>query len=99
MIYLASYPDFPPSPKKGEVELLNQFFEAGLMRFHLRKPKFSVEDLSKYLDQVSEKRHLPKIVVHREPELLEKFPVAGYHYRSTEEKEKSKVPSVVRYIN
>ena len=73
----------PPSKKNEEIKMLVDFFEAGLMRFHLRKPNFSFEELCEYLEQVPEK-HLSKIVAHRSPELLKKFPLAGYHHTSTE---------------
>lgn len=73
----------PPSKQKGEIEMLGQFFDAGLMRFHLRKPNFSFEELCEYLEQVPEK-YLSRIVVHRSAELLNKFPLAGYHHTSTE---------------
>ena len=72
-----------PSEKNGEIEMLDEFFDAGLQRFHLRKPNFSTDELCKYLEQVSPK-NLSKIVIHRAPQLLEQFPLAGYHYTSTE---------------
>ena len=71
----------PPSEKNGEIEMLDEFFDAGLQRFHLRKPNFSTDELCKYLEQVSPK-NLSKIVIHRAPQLLEQFPLAGYHYTS-----------------
>ena len=73
----------PPSEKDGEIDLLCQFFDAGLSRFHLRKPNFSAEDLKRYLNQIPAE-HLSKIVVHRCPEVLADFEVGGYHFRSNE---------------
>lgn len=73
----------PPSKKDGEINLLCQFFDAGLSRFHLRKPNFSAEDLKRYLNQIPSE-HLSKIVVHRCPEVLADFAVGGYHFRSNE---------------
>ena len=73
----------PPSRKSGEVEILTKLFEAGLARFHLRKPNWSVRELSQYLSQVPTE-HISKIVIHRSPELLNDFPLAGYHHTSTE---------------
>ena len=73
----------PPAEKKGEVEMLENFFEAGLQRFHLRKPNFSPDKMSKYLEQVSPKNR-SKIVIHRAPQLLEQFTLAGYHHTSNE---------------
>jgi thiamine-phosphate pyrophosphorylase len=73
----------PPSDKDGEIDLLCQFFDAGLSRFHLRKPNFSAEDLKRYLNKIPTE-HLSKIVVHRCPEVLADFEVGGYHFRSNE---------------
>ena len=73
----------PSSQKSGEIELLSRFFDAGLMRYHLRKPDWTADELSEFLDQVPD-QHLPKIVVHRCPSLLNDFPLAGYHHRSTD---------------
>ena len=74
----------PSSQKSGEIELLSRFFDAGLMRYHLRKPDWSADELSEFLDQVPD-QHLSKIVVHRCPSLLNDFPLAGYHHTSTED--------------
>ena len=79
----------PPSRKTGETELLKRFFEAGLMRFHLRKPNYSNEELLEYLEKIPEE-HLSKIVIHRAPELAKKLPLAGYHHTSTEKKNEIK---------
>ncbi|MBT3668280.1 MAG: thiamine phosphate synthase [Opitutae bacterium] len=73
----------PPTKKAGEIELLIKFFETGLQRFHLRKPDSSEEELNEYLNQIPQ-QYLSRIVVHRAPQLLNKFPLAGYHHTSTE---------------
>ena len=73
----------PPSRKSGEVAILTKLFEAGLARFHLRKPNWSVQELSQYLSKVPTE-HISKIVIHRFPELLNDFALAGYHHTSTE---------------
>jgi thiamine-phosphate pyrophosphorylase len=73
----------PPTQKAGEIGMLTQFFELGLQRFHLRKPDYSEEHLSEYLNQIPQ-HYLSRIVVHRAPQLLSEFPLAGYHHTSTE---------------
>ena len=73
----------PPSKKVGEIEMLSKFFDAGLMRYHLRKPDWTEDDLSDYLRQIPEE-HLSKVVIHRKSNLLNEFPLAGYHYTSIE---------------
>ena len=73
----------PPTFKTGEVDLLCKLFDAGLKRFHLRKPNCKSEELREYLKQVPRK-YLPKIVIHRYSELVKEFDLGGYHYRSDE---------------
>ena len=73
----------PPTFKTGEVDLLCKLFDAGLKRFHLRKPNCKSEELREYLKQVPRK-YLPNIVIHRYSELVKEFDLGGYHYRSDE---------------
>ncbi len=37
---------------EGESKIVNQLFEEGLQRFHLRKPKSSAEDLERFINQI-----------------------------------------------
>ena len=73
----------PPSYKSGEIDLICKFFDEGLMRYHLRKPNFSIEEIYEFLEKVPTK-YLSKIVVHRYPEILKDFDLGGYHFRSNE---------------
>ncbi len=72
-----------PRMRSGEAGDLEEMFDLGLERLHLRKPDHSAKDISKILDKLPEK-YLKKIVLHRVPELLEKYPLAGYHHTSNE---------------
>lgn len=72
-----------PRMRSGEAGDLEEMFDFGLERLHLRKPDHSAKDVSKILDKLPEK-YLKKIVLHRVPELLEKYPLAGYHHTSQE---------------
>ena len=49
----------------------------------MRKPDHSAKEVSKILDKIPEK-YLTRIVLHRVPELLKDYPVAGYHHASKE---------------
>ena len=51
--------------------------------FIWRKPDHSAKGVSKILDKIPEK-YLTRIVLHRVPELLKDYPVAGYHHASKE---------------
>jgi thiamine-phosphate pyrophosphorylase len=72
-----------PRLRKGEASDLEEMFDCGLERLHLRKPDHSAKDISKILDKLPEK-YLKRVVLHRVPELLEKYPLAGYHHSSKE---------------
>ena len=78
-----------PRLRKGEASDLEEMFDCGLERLHLRKPDHSAKDLAKILDKLPEK-YLDRIVLHRVPELLNEYPVAGYHHSSTESIQKVK---------
>jgi thiamine-phosphate pyrophosphorylase len=72
-----------PRMRSGEASDLEEMFELGLERLHLRKPDHSAKDVSKVLDKLPEKC-LRRVVVHRVPELLDQYPLAGYHHSSKE---------------
>ena len=71
------------SIRSGESSILSDLFEAGLERLHLRKPDSSPSEVAKLLNSVPEVYH-ERIVVHRFPELLKEFSLAGYHHYSGE---------------
>ena len=72
-----------PNQKERETTLIRNLIDAGLWRFHLRKPGWSVDQLRLLLSELPED-YLSRIVVHRRKELLREFPLAGYHLSSTE---------------
>ena len=41
----------PPSYKSGEIDLICKFFDEGLMRYHLRKPNFSYDEIYEFLEK------------------------------------------------
>ncbi len=72
-----------PNHKDREARLIQDLMEAGLWRFHLRKPNWSTDELRNLLRAVPEAQQR-RIVLHRRRELLEEFPLAGYHLKSRE---------------
>jgi thiamine-phosphate pyrophosphorylase len=77
-----------PRMRRGEASDLEEMFDCGLERLHLRKPDHSAKDMAKILDKLPEK-YLDRIVIHRMPELLKEYPVAGYHHSSIESIQKT----------
>jgi len=71
------------SIRDGESALLTEMFEVGLKRLHLRKPDEKSVNIAKLIGSIPEVHH-PKIVIHRFPELLKDFNLAGYHHHARE---------------
>lgn len=71
------------SIRDGEPSIICDLFEIGLDRLHLRKPESHPTEVAKLLLKIPESYH-KKIVLHRFPELLKDFNLAGYHFHSKE---------------
>lgn len=71
----------------SETKHVVQLFENGLQTFHLRKPGFSAEDLTEYMNQIPEDFHR-KIVLHTHHKLAKKFHFKGLHFTRTHRKKK-----------
>jgi thiamine-phosphate pyrophosphorylase len=59
-----------------ETEIVNELFEIGMPRFHLRKPGASMEDLKNYLTEINPK-YYSKISIHHHHKLAEEIPTGG----------------------
>jgi thiamine-phosphate pyrophosphorylase len=68
-----------------ETNTLNQLFEAGLVCYHLRKPKMNLDEHIAYLKTIHPKFH-NRIVVHFFHQLASEFNLKGVHFQ--EEKRK-----------
>ena len=71
------------SLRDGEAAVLSDLFEIGLQRLHLRKPDCNSTEVAKLLSRIPEVYH-SRIVMHRFPELLKEFDLAGYHHFASE---------------
>ena len=83
-----------PNYKDREATLIEELMQAGLWRFHLRKPNWSADELRKLLNSVPEEYH-SRIVLHRRRELLAEYALAGYHLTSKESYPTGKVPGTL----
>ncbi len=83
-----------PNYKDREATLIEELMQAGLWRFHLRKPNCSADELRKLLNSVPEEYH-SRIVLHRRRELLAEYALAGYHLTSKESYPTGKVPGTL----
>lgn len=66
-----------PDNFEGELEIVKQLLKHNII-FHIRKPKFSYEDLYNYLEQIPSEFY-PKIVIHQHIKLLNVFKLKGFH--------------------
>ena len=65
-------------PLENEAQLINQLFEAGLERLHLRKPSFTIDGYRALLDQIDLKFY-DRIMLHQFHELTQEYALRGIH--------------------
>ncbi|WP_419698461.1 thiamine phosphate synthase [Mucilaginibacter sp. NFX135] len=68
-----------PDTIAHEAQLINQLFEAGLMRFHLRKPDWDEQQLFGLLKQIDPAFH-PYIALHQYHNIAIDFDIKRLHY-------------------
>ncbi|MEO6167178.1 MAG: thiamine phosphate synthase [Chitinophagales bacterium] len=76
-----------PEEIVGETKTVIRLFEAGLERFHLRKPKYSTHALRSYLDQIPA-AYRNRIVIHSHHDLSVPYSLAGIHVTEQHRKKK-----------
>ncbi len=69
----------PSKIKEEEIKNLTLMFEAGLESYHLRKPKFSTQQLKEYIEKIP-KQFRNRIVIHSHHNLARKYDLQGVHY-------------------
>jgi thiamine-phosphate pyrophosphorylase len=72
-----------PNLKDGEDKIMVNLFNAGVSKFHLRKPDHSPSSIARLLKKIPADYH-KRIILHRAYELLNDFDLGGYHHRSDE---------------
>lgn len=66
---------------EGETDIVNQLFEAGMERLHLRKPKATIQEMAEWIERIAQPfRHL--IVLHDHHSLARKYALGGVHLNS-----------------
>ena len=63
----------------NEVEIINKLFEAGMRRFHLRKPGWDYKQLTGLLSQIDQTFH-HDIAIHGHHEITGQFNLKRLHY-------------------
>lgn len=62
-----------------ETELVTKLFEAGLSTLHLRKPRLSTKQLTRYIEKIPAHFH-NRIIIHSHHDLIFKFNLKGIHF-------------------
>jgi len=72
----------PNTDLPDEQTLVTKMFETGLTTLHLRKPKYSTNQMTEYLKEIPAHFH-NRIVIHSHHKLAIKFNLKGIHLSST----------------
>jgi thiamine-phosphate pyrophosphorylase len=72
----------PPKDKDSETTLVTKMFEAGLGTLHLRKPRYSTEQMAEYISKIPSHFH-KRIVIHSHHRLALKYDLKGIHLTKT----------------
>lgn len=67
-----------PTNFDEEIALIHHFLADEKLVLHLRKPGFSMEEMSSFIGKISVKHH-SQLVVHQYIDLLTKFNLKGFH--------------------
>lgn len=67
-----------PTPVINEIRQVIQLFQAGLARFHLRKPSFSASASQAWIAQIP-KKYWTRIMLHQHHHLAEELGLGGVH--------------------
>jgi thiamine-phosphate pyrophosphorylase len=67
-----------PEKVENEHDLINALFEQGLKCFHLRKPRYTLDDMQNFLKAIHPE-YIRRIRVHSNYELIGKYNLAGIH--------------------
>ncbi len=70
--------------QKSDTEIANiiQMFEAGLETLHVRKNRFSTNELNEYIKEIPAHFH-NRIIIHSHHKLALKYDLKGFHFTST----------------
>ena len=77
-----------PEYLEGEAEIINGLFKEGLTCLHLRKPKWTNDQIMALIEEI-DKPHHKKITFHQMHHMAVDFELGGVHLKSTERDQKN----------
>ncbi|RRJ94539.1 thiamine phosphate synthase [Opitutaceae bacterium TAV4] len=72
----------PPDEHPRELALLPALFDAGLTRYHIRKPTWTRARLAAHLAAIPQKHH-PRLILHTHHDLAAAYAIGGFHDRQS----------------
>lgn len=84
-----------PEELKNEHQFLIEMFKAGLKTLHVRKPKYSREELITFIESIPKEYH-KRLVLHSHHKLVIDYHLKGIHLK--EKDRKSPFKFIVRYL-
>ena len=70
----------PETDYPNEHEWVIKLFEAGLLRYHVRKPRMNDEQLEQYLEEIPEAWR-SQVIPHQSHNFVDSFKLGGWHFK------------------
>ncbi|MFB6258131.1 MAG: thiamine phosphate synthase [Flavobacteriales bacterium] len=74
---------------EDEMGVVMQMFKMGLQQFHLRKPRFSTQEMEEYIERIPP-RYRKRTIIHSHHELALKYELGGIHLSKKHRKKRFK---------
>jgi thiamine-phosphate pyrophosphorylase len=81
-----------PSAIANEIGIIDSLFEEGLSLLHIRKPAFTVIEMTQFIDQIKPE-YRDRLVIHHHHQLAEDFGINRIHFSEKERRNGSLVYS------
>ncbi len=73
----------PQDTVKDEIETIHHLMDRGNFFLHVRKPNWSIERISAFIEQIDSKYH-SRLAIHQHEQLVNKFQLGGLHLKSNQ---------------
>lgn len=73
----------PEHSISNEAHFLNEMFQLGLRKLHVRKPSYSIKQYRDLIEQIEPQYH-SLLTLHEHHVLIEEYPVGGIHLKERE---------------
>jgi thiamine-phosphate pyrophosphorylase len=81
-----------PSAIANEIDIIDSLFKEGLFLLHIRKPDFTVIEMTQFIDQIKPE-YRDRLVIHHHHELAKDFGINRIHFSEKERRNSSLIDS------